>query len=148
MGNAHTKPADPVVLYNEPDIPITFSPNLLFRLDQIQNPNAAPSPKPAHNHDVDDVVHERVQRAIEKEKQQRLFFEERSADQVRREAEDLLRRQKRVPEQHVNAEYQQLQNAVIDCYRNNTARALDCWKEVADFKGAAKKAQHDFVSTH
>jgi len=37
--------------------------------------------------------------------------------------------------------------AVVECYRRNTATTLECWKEVAVFKGSVAKAEQKFVES-
>ncbi|KAJ3048097.1 hypothetical protein HK097_010883, partial [Rhizophlyctis rosea] len=113
---------------------------------------ASPFSSPASNtpasSNIDDVVKQRVQREVDLQQQKRLVHEQRSADQVRREVEDLLRRQKIPPKQEAVPEYVEKQNAVIACYNNNPGRTLDCWREVEEFKDVAKKAQREFVAAH
>lgn len=38
------------------------------------------------------------------------------------------------------------QSALVQCYRDNKDRSLDCWKEVQEFKDLVQKAQN--VSWH
>ena len=58
------------------------------------SPFSPPASNTPANSNIDDVVKQRVQREVELHQQKRLVHEQRSADQVRREVEDLLRRQK------------------------------------------------------
>ncbi|TPX66448.1 hypothetical protein SpCBS45565_g04469 [Spizellomyces sp. 'palustris'] len=125
MGAKSSK-KEPIVIYNEPDVAIQFSPNLLRKLEgQPPDPVLArfsglPTPPPpphmplgapsvppnrssapkqsqqpaVESADIDKIVKQRVEREIELHQQKRLVHEQRSADQVRREVEDLLKRQK------------------------------------------------------
>ncbi|KAJ3034178.1 hypothetical protein HDV00_005397 [Rhizophlyctis rosea] len=123
MGAKGSK-AEPIIIYNEPDVPIQFTPNLLRTLDGTAPPPPAfgsPFPAPpsqtiSSDSNIDDLVKRRVQREVELHQQKRLAHEQRSADQVRREVEDLLRRQKIPPAQRPVPEYIEKQNAVIACY--------------------------------
>ncbi|KAJ2961523.1 hypothetical protein NQZ79_g3229 [Umbelopsis isabellina] len=46
------------------------------------------------------------------------------------------------------AEISQKQQAVVECYRRNKARPLDCWAEVESFKDAVAQAQKEFCINH
>ncbi|KAJ3305209.1 hypothetical protein HDU76_005051, partial [Blyttiomyces sp. JEL0837] len=101
---------------------------------------STPSSK-ASEADIDEIVSSRVQRELEAQQQRRLVFEGRSAENVRREAEDLLRRLKLPPKPHYTKEYAEKTEAVVSCYRANPGRTLDCWKEVEELKETVRKAQ-------
>ncbi|KAJ3175640.1 hypothetical protein HK101_010615 [Irineochytrium annulatum] len=79
--------------------------------------------------------------------QKRLNFESRSADQIRREVEDLLRRQRIVPRPKPSKEYKAKEAEVMECYNKNPGRTLDCWREVEGLKAAYKKAETEFVES-
>ncbi|RKO94016.1 hypothetical protein BDK51DRAFT_36922 [Blyttiomyces helicus] len=79
-------------------------------------PPTAPALAPSQDH-IDDLVKDRVQREVERHQQMRLAHEKRSADQVRREAEDLIRRQKIVPKPVIDHSAVAAQDAVMKCYQ-------------------------------
>ena len=110
------------------DIPINISPQLLSRLaDQ----------------DVD--AEARVAKATEQHKRERLVHESRSADLVREEAEELLRRLKPVPAYQPHPLVVEAEAAVMECYKNNAGRTLNCWKQVQDFKAVETKLTSEWV---
>lgn len=39
------------------------------------------------------------------------------------------------------------QAALVQCYRKNQDRSLDCWAEVQEFKELVQKAQNAFIAT-
>ncbi|KAJ3214888.1 hypothetical protein HDU67_001090 [Dinochytrium kinnereticum] len=145
MGGGHSK-SEPMVFRNEPAVGIELSPNLMRTLQGL--PMELPKPKPARESrstevsdaDVEDVVKARVQRELDSHAQKRVAFEGRSADQVRREAEDLQRRLKITPKPKPNPQMQAKEKAVVECYRLNAGKPLDCWKEVEDLKNAVRQA--------
>ncbi|KAI9092889.1 hypothetical protein DFS34DRAFT_652845 [Phlyctochytrium arcticum] len=185
---ARSSKSEPIIIYNEPDVAVQFTPNLLRKLDS-QPPDRVlarfggiPQP-PAHlgdspfipphdatsreqstntshqenkrtepnsgeeksNHEIDQVIRQRVQREVELHQQKRLAHEQRSADQVRREAEDLLQRQKLPPKFVIDQKAVEAEKAVAECYRGHSNTPLDCWREVENLKEAAKRAQKEFV---
>ncbi|KAJ3087377.1 hypothetical protein HK102_011232 [Quaeritorhiza haematococci] len=146
MGQTKSKSAETVSFYTEPEIPIQLSPNFIRQLQGLP-PAFAPPPFASDEipADIDDIVAERVQRELEKAKQRRFFYEQLSADQVTREVEDLLRRQKSIPKPQAIPKYVAKEEAVIRCYKANPTRPLDCWREVEEFKSAAREAQKEFV---
>ncbi|KAJ3313973.1 hypothetical protein HDV04_001279 [Boothiomyces sp. JEL0838] len=72
------------------DIPIQFSPNFLKRLHGLE----ISPPKPDN---FEETVQERVNRELALQQEKRVIHEKRSADQVAKEAQDLLRRQAEIP---------------------------------------------------
>ncbi|KAJ3323130.1 hypothetical protein HDV06_002142 [Boothiomyces sp. JEL0866] len=123
------------------DIPIQFSPNFLKRLHGLEI-----SPPKADN--FEETVQERVNKELALQQEKRIIHEKRSADQVAKEAQDLLRRQAEIPVLKISPEVELAQEQVILCYRNNPTRVLDCWKEVEAFKLAEKKALEEYVVTN
>ncbi|KAI8896911.1 hypothetical protein BC833DRAFT_595619 [Globomyces pollinis-pini] len=95
--------------------------------------------------DLESTVQERVDYELQKQKQVRLIHEKNSSLQVEREAQELLIRQQAIPVLKINPVFQELQDKVVRCYRNNPTRVLDCWREVEEFKKAEKLALKDFV---
>lgn len=39
------------------------------------------------------------------------------------------------------------QDALVECYKSNPDRTLDCWKEAQDFKTAVAQAEKQFISS-
>ncbi|KAI1302445.1 hypothetical protein EDD11_005611 [Mortierella claussenii] len=39
------------------------------------------------------------------------------------------------------------QDALVQCYKKNQERSLDCWAEVQEFKDLVQKAQNAFIAT-
>ncbi|KAI8919938.1 hypothetical protein DFJ77DRAFT_220933 [Powellomyces hirtus] len=190
MGAKNSK-REPIIIYNEPEVAIQFSPELLRKLEG-QPPDAAllarfasvpapPSPYPVdgrsrqrpqstqqqqqqqqqqsqsrtssssssqQSQKVDALVDSRVNRELGLQQEIRLGKEQRSADAVAREAEDLIRRQRIQPRHDVHPGAVAAQEAVVECYRKNQSRPLDCWREVENMKNEAKKAQREFVESH
>ncbi|KAJ3005415.1 hypothetical protein HKX48_000688, partial [Thoreauomyces humboldtii] len=107
-----------------------------------------PNQPPTHEGNIDDLVRARVEREMAIVQQRRVAFEQRSADAVRREAEDLVRRTKIQPKTPLDADCVAAQEAVVECYRKNPTRTLDCWREVEQMKDTARKAQKAFVEAN
>ncbi|TPX36506.1 hypothetical protein SmJEL517_g01350 [Synchytrium microbalum] len=146
MGGKQTK-TEPLVFHNEPAVPIQFSSNFLRQLqglppDNSVFPSSGTSPS---EEDLDSIINKRVQYENDLQRQRRAAYEQRSADQVAREADDLIRRARGVSLPTPKPEYIEKEQSVIDCYKKNPGRPLDCWREVEEFKLVAKKAEKDFV---
>ncbi|KAJ3185333.1 hypothetical protein HDU85_001383 [Gaertneriomyces sp. JEL0708] len=158
---------EPIVIYNEPDVAIQFSPALLKKLEgppsnvrefpqfgslpippSVGYTQAGNLPQDVTTEDVEEIVRQRVNREMELHQQKRVVYEQRSADHVRRETEDLLRRQKAPPKPAVSDACIAAEEALITCYKSNPKRTLDCWKEVENLKAEAKRAQRDFINSH
>ncbi|KAJ3260642.1 hypothetical protein HK103_000252 [Boothiomyces macroporosus] len=92
------------------DIPIQFSPNFLKRLHGLE----ISPPKPDN---FEETVQERVNRELALQQEKRVIHEKRSADQVAKEAQDLLRRQAEIPVLKISPEVELAQEQVIQCYR-------------------------------
>ncbi|KAJ3101160.1 hypothetical protein HDU97_001626 [Phlyctochytrium planicorne] len=163
MGGTSSK-AETRVFQNEPTIPIELSPNLMRTLQGLpieKKARKVSSTKVSSDEDVDAIVQARVQRELDSHTQKRVTYEGRSAEQVRREAEDLQRRLKMyvhgssvrvkgiinsTPKPAPDPAMQAKEKAVLDCYRNNVGRPLDCWKEVEDMKLAVREACKNFAA--
>ncbi|KAI8815391.1 hypothetical protein BJ742DRAFT_783411 [Cladochytrium replicatum] len=134
MGGQQSKEAQSIVFYsNEPDISIQFTPNLVNQLNGGQS-NAG-------DEDTDRTVEERLQQQLSLEKERRYAFEQRSVAMVSREADDISRRLGPIPALAVDSASVPTQQSVIECYRKNSKRPLDCWKEVEEFKDTVLQAQ-------
>ncbi|KAJ3182775.1 hypothetical protein HDU87_008114 [Geranomyces variabilis] len=182
MGARQSK-NEPIVIYNDPEVAINFSPDLVRKLQgqppdselvsrfgSFPTPPSFPPPRqrPSHNQQqqqqqqqqqhqqstgydsssVDDVVRGRVARELALQTEIRLGNEQRSADAVAREAEDLIRRQKILPKTEPSPSAVAAVTAATNCYRKNQSRPLDCWREVEVMKLEAKKARRNFVAAH
>jgi len=44
-----------------------------------------------------------------------------------------------------DAQVQQKGQAVISCYKNSPSRALDCWREVSEFKASVSQLEEQYV---
>ncbi|KAI8814240.1 hypothetical protein BJ742DRAFT_786897 [Cladochytrium replicatum] len=134
MGVQQSKEPQNIVFYsNEPDINIQFTPNLVSQLQGGQSDSV--------NEDVDRTVEERVQRQLSLEKERRYAFEQRSVAIVSREADDIARRLGTIPALAIDSATVPTQQSVIECYRRNAKRPVECWQEVEDFKDAVLQAQ-------
>lgn len=91
---------------------------------------------------VDSIVSKRVEQELDRAKQRRLHTEKSSADQVRRETEELLARQKIITVPTPDPRILELENKLVACLKGNSSRPLDCWREVSEFKMAARVALH------
>ncbi|KAI8853399.1 hypothetical protein BC829DRAFT_382715 [Chytridium lagenaria] len=149
MGGSQSK-GEPMVFQNEPSVPVELSPNLLRTLQglPLEFPPSTPrGSKRVSDEDVDEIVASKVQRELDQHTQKRVAYEGRSADQIRREADDLQRRLKITPKPKPNPVVQAKEKAVLDCYRLNAGKPLDCWKEVEDLKTAVRQAHKDFAAS-
>eukprot|EP00842_Homolaphlyctis_polyrhiza_P004307 jgi/Hompol1/4878/HPOL_003984-RA len=132
---------------SKPQSYILQNPSLASTEIPIQDNKLHSSAEPAYSReDLDDIIQERVSHQLSLHQQRRVIHEQRSADQVRREAEDLIRRQKSITVPEPKEEYLRAQEAVLLCYKGNPSRPLDCWKEVQAFKDLEKKALQEFVA--
>ena len=75
--------------------------------------NETPLKKPVD----DSAIQEQVAKELDVQQQRRLIYEQRSADQVRREAEDLLRRQKAIKKVEPSVDYVNAEKALLQCYK-------------------------------
>ncbi|KAI8910948.1 hypothetical protein EDD86DRAFT_204028 [Gorgonomyces haynaldii] len=118
-------------------VPVVLSDKLLRKLQGEDEPPT-----------VDHLVQDKVNHELERYQQRRFIQEQRSADQVRREAQDLIDRQPDIPKPQEDPESKKVQNQVIQCYKNNPSRVLDCWKEIQEFKNLEKRALRSFIESH
>ncbi|KAJ3007033.1 UNVERIFIED_CONTAM: Ubiquitin carboxyl-terminal hydrolase 14, partial [Siphonaria sp. JEL0065] len=90
---------------------------------------------------LDEVVQNRVQRELELQQHRKLNYEKLNSDLLLREADALIRRQKIAPVAAVKEDIVAKEQSLIECYKNNAGRTLDCWKEVEELKKAVASAQ-------
>ncbi|KAF9364178.1 hypothetical protein BGX34_002304 [Mortierella sp. NVP85] len=58
--------------------------------------------------------------------------------------------EKRTTVKHIKAlpeEITKAQDALVQCYKKNQQKSLDCWAEVQEFKDVVQKAQNAFIAT-
>jgi len=137
MGNSTSR--QPVTFSNPETFSVHISESALLALQGI-------SPRLPPSQDVDEIVSRRVKKELDLATQHRLHLEKRSADQVRRETEALLERQKIITVPKSDQRIVQLENELSSCLRENMARPLDCWKQVAAFRQLARDALHGKIS--
>ncbi|OAJ41536.1 hypothetical protein BDEG_25114 [Batrachochytrium dendrobatidis JEL423] len=122
VGYSKTSAASAFVLHNPTvsslDIPIQFSPNLVRKLQGVDDRILHSSAEEDYSSDdLDAIVQNRVKKELSFHQQSRLIQEQRSVEQVRREAEDLIRRQNNIPKFEPKDEYRIAQDEVVKCYR-------------------------------
>ncbi|TPX49733.1 hypothetical protein SeMB42_g00375 [Synchytrium endobioticum] len=152
MGNQQTRQtkSEQLVFHNDPPVPVTFSASFLRQLQGLPSDNIFPfenqhQPAAPSDAELETIIQQRVAYETELQQQRSFNYEARSADQVRREAEDLIRRARGAPLPSPKPEYADMEQQLVDCYRNKHGRPLDCWREVEEFKEMAKAAERDFV---
>ncbi|RKP01918.1 hypothetical protein CXG81DRAFT_1727, partial [Caulochytrium protostelioides] len=79
--------------------------------------------------------------------QRRLAEEKRDLQRATAEIDALVARQKPLPQRVVDPKIRELEQAVVQCYRDQSGRPLDCWQEVEALKKAVKQAQHAFIAS-
>ncbi|KAI8617250.1 hypothetical protein BC830DRAFT_1062616, partial [Chytriomyces sp. MP71] len=97
---------------------------------------------------LDDVIKSKVEKELEVQKQRKLNYESLNASILLRDADDLIRMQKKPPAPAIKEEVVEREKALVACYKTNSNRSLDCWKEVEDLKAAVTKAQKVCLSRH
>ncbi|KAJ3012273.1 UNVERIFIED_CONTAM: hypothetical protein HDU68_001295 [Siphonaria sp. JEL0065] len=149
MGAAPSKQPE-TIEFKRPEgegpVTVSLTPNMLRSLRGLAPEAGSKGVKGKQS--LDEVVQNRVQRELELQQQRKLNYEKLNSDLLLREAEDLMRRQKIAPvaaeKEHIVAK----EKALVECYKNNTGRTLDCWKEVEDLKKAVASAQKDFFTAN
>ena len=54
----------------------------------------------------------------------------------------------RIHELKIDDKLVQIQERVMNCYRNNLDRTLDCWREVEEFKKVSIQVMDEYLQTH
>ncbi|KAJ3067229.1 hypothetical protein HDU98_009583 [Podochytrium sp. JEL0797] len=148
MGAAASKQPEVTVEFKRPEgagpVSVSITPNMLRSLRGIEPQAASATPKSKGKQSLDDVVHNRVQRELELQKFKKLNTEKMTADLLLREADDLIKRQRITPQPEIKQDVVAKEQALASCYKSNTGRSLDCWREVEDLKAALSKAQKEF----
>ncbi|GAB5590242.1 hypothetical protein Unana1_05142 [Umbelopsis nana] len=162
MGAQQSRP-EGVIFYNE-NVPLQFSQNLVDSLESRAKRArpAAASGKTPLPHEIEGVVRERVAEELnrireqEEETNNRITAElskqnlesKHNAVAIGADIEDMIKRVQRPSSKKLPAEITESQKAVIECYRRNKNRPLDCWAEVESFKDAVAQAQKEFCLNH
>ncbi|KAF8985207.1 hypothetical protein BGZ46_005570 [Entomortierella lignicola] len=153
MGSSQSKGnSQPMVFVNEENpVPVRVSSSFVNQLQQTQPTSGSPQ-------DIENQVRQRVQAELAKiqaEKDSSLdtthvnYKSSTNANAVITEQE-LEQLAKNAPTKHIKAlpdEITKAQDALIQCYKKNQERALDCWAEVQEFKDVVQKAQNAFIAT-
>ncbi|KAH8548071.1 hypothetical protein BGW37DRAFT_523722 [Umbelopsis sp. PMI_123] len=158
MGAQQSRP-EGVIFYNE-NVPLQFSQNLVDSLESRakRSKPVTSSGKTPLPHEVEGVVRERVAEELNRIKEQQEEANNRITAQLSKQnleskhnavaiaadIEDMIKRVQRSTSTKLPAEIKESQQAVIECYRNNKSRPLDCWAEVESFKDAVAQAQREF----
>jgi hypothetical protein len=137
MGQRQSKPST-FEIRNDTDVAIHFNPSFLERLESLDKPT-----KTVHQSEVE----ERVEKELKAHEQKRLLHEKRSVQLVDREAQDLIDRQFPLPEMKISPEMERLQQNVINCYRVNAGKVLDCQEQVLQFQKAERELLHNFIAS-
>ena len=95
-------------------------------------------------------MQEKIQRALEKENldQEKMINKEeaiKSSQDLQKELDQLAQKVEYHREKKdLKKNYPEVvskRDQLIQCYRQNKERPLDCWLEAAEFKGAVRKAE-------
>ncbi|GJJ70626.1 MICOS complex subunit MIC19 [Entomortierella parvispora] len=148
MGSQPSKDK-PMVFVNDETVPVRVSSSFVNQISQSQPVTGSPE-------DIESQVRQRVHAELTKiqaEKEATLPYTnyhssthgnalvtEQDMDQLARSAP--AKQVKILPEDITKAQY-----ALVQCYRDNKDRSLDCWKEVQEFKDLVQKAQNAFIAT-
>ena len=97
-----------------------------------------------------DEIQQKVDHELEKQTQKRVFGEKRSSEQLLKKSQELLDTLDHLKEGNANksARLTELQNELIQCYRNNPKKSLDCWNELQEFKCAQLEATEKLLDLH
>ncbi|KAF9356248.1 hypothetical protein BGX26_005537 [Mortierella sp. AD094] len=153
MGSSQSKgDAQPMVFVNEENpVPVRVSSAFVNQLQQTQPDSGSPQ-------DIENQVRQRVQAELAKiqaEKSSTVdtthvnYKSKTNANAVVTEQE-MEQLAKHAPTKHIKAlpdEITKAQDALVQCYKKNQERSLDCWAEVQEFKDVVQKAQNAFIAT-
>lgn len=163
----------PMIFRGETDIPIRFSPSLIGNLERRQNKS-----EPARSTDAvnssNELERQRLDSELSKLREEERMLNQREEELTKRElesvtpssvaapspadgrsvsvvahdVEELLRRNKEIAIKPLDPQMVAYQKAVVECYKKNEERPLDCWREVDQFKESVRSAQRKFISNH
>ncbi|KAF9109392.1 hypothetical protein BGX27_007668 [Mortierella sp. AM989] len=152
MGSSQSKgDAQPMVFINEENpVPVRVSSAFVNQLQQTQPTSGSPQ-------DIENQVRQRVQAELAKIQAEKSSTVDTShvnyksttnanAVVTEQEMEQLA---KHTPAKHIKVlpdDITKAQNALVQCYKKNQERSLDCWAEVQEFKDLVQKAQNAFIA--
>ncbi|KAH9914706.1 uncharacterized protein B0H18DRAFT_1125362 [Fomitopsis serialis] len=133
------------------ETPIQFSQDVV---NQLADHMAAPDPPPERQSSIDAQIRARIQSELA-----RLRAEEeaeagegtgavKSSAALMGDLEELrskVDRFKARREVEGYAQVQQKGEAVVSCYKNSPSRALDCWRQVNEFKASVSELEEQYV---
>ncbi|KAF9994358.1 hypothetical protein BGZ80_000809, partial [Entomortierella chlamydospora] len=148
MGSSQSKgDAKPMVFVNEENpVPVRVSSAFVNQLQQSQ-------PDSGSSQDIEAQVRQRVQAELAKIQSEKSstvdtthvnYKSTTNANAVVTEQE-MEQLAKHAPAKHIKTlpeEITKAQDALIQCYKKNQERSLDCWAEVQEFKDVVQKAQN------
>ncbi|KAG0323111.1 hypothetical protein BGZ97_000039 [Linnemannia gamsii] len=153
MGSSQSKgDAPPMVFVNEEDpVPVRVSSAFVNQISA--NQTSAGSPE-----DIEREVRQRVQAELAKIQAEKdaavdsTFVNYKSSTNANavvteQEMEHLARKTPAKQVKVLPEEITKAQDALVQCYRKNQDRSLDCWAEVQEFKELVQKAQNAFIAT-
>jgi len=166
MGSSSSKLNKETVVHNE--TAIRFSQAIVDRLDdQLASPEVTPERQSnldaqvrarlkaevARLRQEEETVLREIGDALEKESLERERAIEGGGSSTLLEA-DMEELQVKLAHFHARKhlanrfpDIKDTQDALIQCYRDNSSRPLDCWKQVADFKDAVRKVEKEFIDS-
>ncbi|KAF9139876.1 hypothetical protein BGX30_007373 [Mortierella sp. GBA39] len=153
MGSSQSKgDAPPMVFVNEEDpVPVRVSSAFVNQISASQTTTGS-------TEDIEREVRQRVQAELAKIQAEKdaaidsTFINYKSstnanAVMTEQEMEHLARKTPAKQVKVLPEEITKAQDALVQCYRKNQDRSLDCWAEVQEFKELVQKAQNAFIST-
>ncbi|KAI9015617.1 hypothetical protein DFJ74DRAFT_709544 [Hyaloraphidium curvatum] len=146
MGGRQSKPDDVTVHVNasDPPVPIQFMPDLL---DTLSKPASSESyTRDEVEHIVRAKLKEQLEAIREADYKMRELEEDIAAQELARRSEELVKQTRTIRVRMPEAEVLVKERAVVECYKRNPDRPIDCWKEFEDFKEAARKSFRDTLA--
>ncbi|KAG0293791.1 hypothetical protein BGZ96_002309 [Linnemannia gamsii] len=153
MGSSQSKgDAPPMVFVNEEDpVPVRVSSAFVNQISASQTSTGSPE-------DVEREVRQRVQAELAKIQAEKdaavdsTFVNYKSSTNANAVVteQDMEHLARKTPAKQVKVlpeEITKAQDALVQCYKKNQDRSLDCWAEVQEFKELVQKAQNAFIAT-
>ncbi|KAK3817191.1 MAG: hypothetical protein J3Q66DRAFT_439988 [Benniella sp.] len=140
-----------VFVNEENPVPVRVSSAFVNQLQQSQPSGGSPQ-------DIEGQVRQRVQAELARIQAERSsavdsahvnYKSTTNANAVATEQE-MNQLEKRTTVKHIKAlpeEITKAQDALVQCYKKNQQKSLDCWAEVQEFKDVVQKAQNAFIAT-
>jgi len=172
MGASQSKADNEQVFYNP--VPIQVSPELASQLsDATLSPDVSParqaaldagvrakiSAEAARLHEGDDILRREIEAALERENLDRERSMAGDADETGNVKNsttllgDLEEVRQKVDRYRARAsladhpDVKKASEAVASCYQTNPTTALNCWSEVAAFRGAVARLEQEYVDS-